>query len=604
MKSKKILTILLSLAIMFTFMPMMAFAATESHDYTSVTWASDFHSVTVGVKDTLSDGTVKTDSIQFNYMDPNGVGATKAEFMSTDPKYFVVGDENADGTTDFDLYQGTCVQITSTTDPVDKALVKAGYEYKWVINASAVPLTGYDTLTIGATTYNSEKPALDGTLFKTVYDASRMNVTVGGSVQKEITVDAGAYSAWYAQKDKVAASTNPANVTKVGAWTVGTDDAFFAISYPAYDAYEFDTVDGKKVDKELTIGITLNEAAIKAQYGNTVEVSTATGSVKLIPNVGTPSNDFYTDFYIEGNKPYNASDATTYNNNFTYDGKSHNIVFLNPAKEVTMKYFVAPKKADGTFDTPKTSDWVDTFPGIKDAGTYRVYVMITANKNNVSYGAAAPFFYEDSTVAQMPVQITRKQEVYNAEYGKFSEAELEAALKALFVAPTVPDSQDKVDEVISKYLKVTGLFTQAGQGTVNASLNDTDYKADTELAKAVANYKFEGTGTVANPGITLKIEKADNDLTIKTSAKTVKGVKKGKLKKNMSFKISYTVQQGTATFTKVSGNSKIKVSNAGKVTVKKGIKKGTYKLKVKAVSKGDANVAQATATKVIKIKVK
>ena len=72
----------------------------------------------------------------------------------------------------------------------------------------------------------------------------------------------------------------------------------------------------------------------------------------------------------------------------------------------------------------------------------------------------------------------------------------------------------------------------------------------------------------------------------------------------MSFKISYTVQQGTATFTKVSGNSKIKVSNAGKVTVKKGIKKGTYKLKVKAVSKGDANVAQATATKVIKIKVK
>ena len=55
------------------------------------------------------------------------------------------------------------------------------------------------------------------------------------------------------------------------------------------------------------------------------------------------------------------------------------------------------------------------------------------------------------------------------------------------------------------------------------------------------------------------------------------------------------------TFKKLSGNSKIKVSSTGKVTVKKGLKKGTYKLRVYA----SADTYKGTYNSfVVKIRVK
>ena len=197
------------------------------------------------------------------------------------------------------------------------------------------------------------------------------------------------------------------------------------------------------------------------------------------------------------------------------------------------------------------------------------------------------------------VGLTFSQAKLVVEYGKYTLAQIEDAATKLITVGNAPDSNDKIAEAVSKFRVFTGLFEDAGEGKLRVNLDTAKMaKEDATLAAALANYQFGAAE------MDLVVEKADNDITIKTTAKTVKGLKKGKLKKNKSFKISYTVQQGTATFTKVSGNGKIKVSSAGKVTVKKGIKKGTYKVKVKAVSKGNANYAQATATKVIKIKVK
>ena len=58
------------------------------------------------------------------------------------------------------------------------------------------------------------------------------------------------------------------------------------------------------------------------------------------------------------------------------------------------------------------------------------------------------------------------------------------------------------------------------------------------------------------------------------------------------------------TYGKKSGNKKIIVSKAGKVTVKKGLKKGTYKLVVKVRSAGDAYHKAKTVTVTVKIRVR
>ncbi|SFA89597.1 Leucine rich repeat-containing protein [Acetitomaculum ruminis DSM 5522] len=85
-----------------------------------------------------------------------------------------------------------------------------------------------------------------------------------------------------------------------------------------------------------------------------------------------------------------------------------------------------------------------------------------------------------------------------------------------------------------------------------------------------------------------------------------KEVKLRSLKKaSVSFKISATVKEkAKITFKKVSGDSKITLSSAGKVTVKKGLKKGTYKIKIKISSKATKDYKEGSITKTVSISVK
>lgn len=109
--------------------------------------------------------------------------------------------------------------------------------------------------------------------------------------------------------------------------------------------------------------------------------------------------------------------------------------------------------------------------------------------------------------------------------------------------------------------------------------------------------------------VTFKIDKGNNPLKVK--AKTA-NVKFSNLKKKTQIlKVSSVVKfsnkcQGTLTYNKVSGDKKISINKkTGKVTIKKGLKKGTYKVKVKIKAKGNANyLASAYKTVTFKIKIK
>ena len=113
-----------------------------------------------------------------------------------------------------------------------------------------------------------------------------------------------------------------------------------------------------------------------------------------------------------------------------------------------------------------------------------------------------------------------------------------------------------------------------------------------------------GTGDYSGTIVkTFKINKANNPITVKTKAITAKAKSNTSFAKTKAFTI--TKAQGTVSFKKVSGDKKITITKAGKITVKKGLKKGkTYSFKVKVTAAGNNNYKAGSKTVTVKIKVK
>ena len=147
-------------------------------------------------------------------------------------------------------------------------------------------------------------------------------------------------------------------------------------------------------------------------------------------------------------------------------------------------------------------------------------------------------------------------------------------------------------------------------GTVKAT-NAGSYSAKAAL-KTNDNYTYRWSdGTTAAKTIKWTINKAANTLKIKAKTVTVKGSTKGKkgtLKKTKKLAVTKVIKftskgQGAKTYVKKSGNKKITIAKkTGKVTVKKGLKKGTYKVKVKVKAAGNANY-KASKVKTVTFKI-
>lgn len=111
------------------------------------------------------------------------------------------------------------------------------------------------------------------------------------------------------------------------------------------------------------------------------------------------------------------------------------------------------------------------------------------------------------------------------------------------------------------------------------------------IAESVTTYKFKEVNTLSVKG------------------KTVKAKKSKAKKKNQYFKVSkvLTIKKavGKVTYSKASGNAKIVINTStGKLTVKKKIKKGTYKVKITVKAAGNSIYAPIAKTVLVKVKVK
>lgn len=138
--------------------------------------------------------------------------------------------------------------------------------------------------------------------------------------------------------------------------------------------------------------------------------------------------------------------------------------------------------------------------------------------------------------------------------------------------------------------------TKAGAYTATATLKDN------------ANYRWSD-GTADAKKITWKINKAANPLTVKAKTGTVhsKKLKKKAQTLTVTKVITFTKKgQGTMIYKKLSGNKKITINKTtGKVIVKKGLKKGTYKVKVSVKAVGNTNYKASgwqTVTFTVKVK--
>lgn len=192
-------------------------------------------------------------------------------------------------------------------------------------------------------------------------------------------------------------------------------------------------------------------------------------------------------------------------------------------------------------------------------------IVMTMVASSITVGAATQSPAKKKLTDSM-VTVTAKALTYN------KTAQVPTAVKVVVDGKTLKEGTD--------YLVVVAKITNAGK-----------YIVTTQVI-GIGHYE----GTVAKK-VTVTMKKAKQKLknTKKRKVK-YKKVKKKKVKIKLKVKSTGT---GKIKYKRVS--KRLKVSKKGKVTIRKGTKKGTYKVKVKAYANGNY---KATKWKKIKIRIK
>ena len=133
-----------------------------------------------------------------------------------------------------------------------------------------------------------------------------------------------------------------------------------------------------------------------------------------------------------------------------------------------------------------------------------------------------------------------------------------------------------------------------------SATNAGNYKATLSLKDG---YKW-ADGTTSPKTVSYSIAKASNTLKASSATKTVKKSKVKKKAQKVSGAVKATSAQGAVTYAKKSGDKKLSIAKNGTVTVKKGTKKGTHKIKVAVTAAGNGNYQAATKTVTVSVKVK
>jgi hypothetical protein len=145
----------------------------------------------------------------------------------------------------------------------------------------------------------------------------------------------------------------------------------------------------------------------------------------------------------------------------------------------------------------------------------------------------------------------------------------------------------------------------AGEGyTLSGKTSGTNAGTYKATATLISGYVWSD-GTKTPKTVTLTIGRRNNPLTakgrtVKVSAKTLR---KKKITVKRAKAIAVSNVTGELVFKKLKGNKKIVVANNGRITVKKGLKKGTYTVVIKVLDSGNRNYKSGVKTVKVIIKV-
>ena len=134
-------------------------------------------------------------------------------------------------------------------------------------------------------------------------------------------------------------------------------------------------------------------------------------------------------------------------------------------------------------------------------------------------------------------------------------------------------------------------------GTWSVTTKATTTKTGTET-RICTRCKTKETRKIA------KLKKKDQQMTINVKPISIKETKTKKKKQTIKASKVFSIKnaQGMISYKKKSGSKKLSISNTGKITIKKGTKKGTYKMKVTVTASGN-NIYNMDA-KIITVKIK
>ena len=259
-----------------------------------------------------------------------------------------------------------------------------------------------------------------------------------------------------------------------------------------------------------------------------------------------------------------------------------NIIIKVPITDVSTAAVVTPEKASYVY-TGKAIEPVVSVSYDGAALTEGVdYTLAYANNTNVGTATATATFQGKYTgTAQANYKIIAAATTITAAnksvaMGKTASLSAKASSGATL---SYASSNAKVAKVASN-----GKVTPVKVGSANITIK----------AAAKGNY------AAATKTIKVTVTKGANTLTAKGKTATVAAGKSVAIAKGITAKNA----KGKLTYVKKSGNAKITVKN-GKITVKKGLKKGTYTIKVNVKAAGNANWKAKTVKNVaVKVKVK
>jgi len=587
-KHKSVVAILLAVMMIFTFMPAMSFAATVVPANDVKTWTStdtyaqvtDTEGHKFGTSRVLNSAgyivaTAQDDTALADktYEAPHWNGETTpavAYYYDLDSSKFVYGTKALDGTkwTSYANFENELL------NNVKLQVQEPSYTDAMVLNPSKKP----DTYPI---TVNLTKNA-DGTLKMT-----------------------------------------------------GVNNRTFTFTMTEYDATK------ATQDQDITIEVKENKAdnAVNVKALGTADVlgtiAKATVTIK-----GTPTSVASANYYWD-----NVGGAAF--NNGLYTGAAHTIV-ADPVDGYTVSwqvYNATSGKWDpadavtltdaGTVDFKaiwtKTSTGVEESPitktaAIKDVKTYGGELTISwdQSQNEVDSKTAPQYTVPGAEYDAMNYVVVQAKEKKMIDGETSAQTTARLAQNAA-VAAAVEANTAELKAYLNDYFTVKETTTKAeanaGKATFQITAKDLSASEKTELTakykKLVANFgtALTATGvidTTSKATIVLNGDANKDDEVTFTKAitsKTYKGsktTKKGKLKKNQTIQFKAEAASGKAvTYKLVNVNtSKIKIDKAtGKLTLKKGLAKGTYKFIVKAyVPTSGVSMAFETQNVTIKIK--